>query len=109
MKGINLLPWREQLRVQQKQQFVFAIAGCLLVTILMLVSLHILVEMHFKHQIRNNQYLQQAVSSYDQKIQEVEDLKVQKNQFIERMKNIQHLQINRPQIVRLFRVCAKGS
>ncbi len=102
MARINLLPWREELRKERKQNFI--ITWCItLVASLGLVfigDLHI--NSNISHQQSRNQYLQGEISQLAQKITEIKDLKAKKEQLLERMRVIQNLQGNRPIIVRVF-------
>jgi len=102
MARINLLPWREELRVERKRQFVGTMG--LAVVVGMLVS--VLVHMSFVSQISNQQnrntYLTNEISKLDTKIREIEKLEQQREELLNRMQIVQSLQQSRPLIVRLF-------
>ena len=102
MAGINLLPWREELRKVRKQRFVVS----WIMTIMMGVGLIFMGDLYISHNINSqqsrNQYLQNEIALLNQQISRIKDLKIKKEQLLERMQVIQNLQGNRPVIVRIF-------
>lgn len=99
---INLLPWRAELREQRKKEF-FAILGGFaglggLVFLVWYMSLNSLIE----YQLERNQKLTSEITTLDKKIEEVNALKKQRSEMIDRMKVIQGLQGTRPMIVNIF-------
>ena len=102
MARFNLLPWREELRVERKRQFI-GILG-LAVVIGALVSL--LVHMSFESKINSQKsrvsYLNTEITKLDAKIREIEKLEQQRDELLNRMQIVQSLQQSRPLVVRLF-------
>lgn len=99
---INLLPWREELKEQQKKEF-FTIAGLGgVLALLIVVLMHMLMSKSISNQQSNNTFLQQEIAILDKKILEIKELKDKKEKLLARMQIIQELQSNRPRIVQLF-------
>ena len=99
---INLLPWREELRQEQKKQF------GVLVVIMMVLSAAIVglmfAQMNAKidYQLSRNKFMIAENTKLDEQIAEIRDLKKVRRSLVERMEVIQDLQRSRPSIVHLF-------
>jgi len=101
MARINLLPWREELRKQQQQEF-GAIAGAALVATLLLIgAAHLIIQGKTDFQIERNNLLKREIAELEKKIKEIDQLEKLKTNLISRMEVIQKLQLSRPQIVHL--------
>ena len=99
---INLLPWRENLKEQQKKEF-FTLLGVLVVFSAGLVLLiHTLVATQIQYQNENNNHLKNEIRLLDQKNVEIQKLEKEKKELLARMEVIQQLQANRPGVVELF-------
>ena len=102
MARINLLPWREQLREERKQQFLVTLAGVLIVA----GGLVFLGDQYLSSAIDNqnarNEFLKKEIAVLDARIAEISELKTRRQQLLERMKIIQDLQGNRSIIGRVF-------
>ena len=102
MAKINLLPWREELRKEQQQQF-FIVLGLVALAAAGLVGF-----IHFYHsqlidkQLGRNQFLADQTVLLDKKIEEIRELEKEKQSLLDRMRAIEQLQGNRPLIVHLF-------
>lgn len=107
MARINLLPWREELRKQQQQDFFAGIGLAALATAAILMFIHMHISGLIENQNRRNQYLQSEISTLDKKIKEINKLDQQKKRLIAKMDIIQTLQSSRPEIVHLFEEMAK--
>jgi len=100
--NINLLPWREERRARKDKQllassFVFW-AGCLLVGYLALQY----IDGKLVDQRARNAYLQAENAKLNQKIAEIEKLRLEKQELIARIDVIQGLQQDRMQIVHVL-------
>jgi type IV pilus assembly protein PilN len=102
MAHINLLPWRAEIRRQQKKKFLSilglsAIAACGIVA---------LVQWHFNQRIAyqgsRNARLEAEIATLDKKIEEIKTLEREKERLVKRIEAIQTLEANRPLVVRLF-------
>lgn len=107
MAHINLLPWREELRQEKKKAFIGVTAG---MGILM-GGVVLLVHMYFagmmEYQESRNNFMRAEIKKVDESIKEIEELERQREQLIARMRVIESLQQNRPEIVYLFDELAK--
>ncbi len=107
MARINLLPWREELRVRQQRDFVSAIAAAVLATIAVLIFVHMQISGSISNQEERNRYLKTEIATLDAKIREIKSLEELKGKLLARMDVIQSLQGSRPEIVHLFDALAK--
>ena len=102
MARINLLPWREQLREERKQQFLVSLAGVLVVAGGVIFLAAQWLDSSIENQIARNNFIKAEISVLDQRIAEIRELRTRREQLLERMKIIQDLQGNRPIIGRVF-------
>ena len=105
--NINLLPWREEKKVQKKKEFFALMGGCACLSALLVFAVHLFFKNQIEYQLENNGYLKQEISQLDKQIAEIEGLQKEKERLLTRMDIIQQLQSNRPHIVRLFDVIAR--
>jgi len=102
MPHINLLPWREELRNARKRQFNTALAGGAVITALAVAFVHIQMTSMIEGQNQRNQFLETTIKAVDKEIEEIRNLKRDKERLLARMQVIQKLQSSRPEIVHLF-------
>jgi type IV pilus assembly protein PilN len=102
MTNINLLPWREWKKQEQKKQFGLwsTLSLCLAGVIMLLI--HIQMGAKIDYQLSRNNYISSEISQLDKKIAEISELKKVRRSLLERIEIIQALQGNRPSIVHLF-------
>lgn len=102
MRQINLLPWREARRKQQKRAF-GVLAGCSLVVAAAIVGA---VHLHFSHEIDvqtgRNDYLRAEIEKQKGVADEIKTMEETKSQIMGRMDVIQSLQKSRPEMVHVF-------
>src|SRR5699024_8954879 len=102
MARINLLPWREQLREERKQQFLVTLVGVLIIA----GGLVFLGDQYFNAAIdRQNartEFIRKEIAALDAGITEVSALRARRSLLAERMKIIQVLQGNRRIAARVF-------
>jgi type IV pilus assembly protein PilN len=102
MTKINLLPWREERRVERQKQFYMVMA----LVIAAAVGVGFLISNYYADQTASqrlrNDFLAKEIRVLDAKIDEIKALRDTRKQLIERMELIQALQGNRPIIVRIF-------
>ena len=99
---INLLPWRAELREQRKKEFLAVLGASAVVGILVFAVWYMAIAGFISHQQQRNAKIQNEISLLDQKVAEIDALKKQRNDMIDRMKVIQSLQGTRPLIVHIF-------
>ena len=100
--AINLLPWREELRQEQKKQF-----GILTVLMMFLAAaivglVHLQMVTKIDYQLSRNNFMSGEISKLDEEIAEISELRKVRRSLVERMEVIQDLQRSRPSIVHLF-------
>ncbi|MFT5220070.1 MAG: type IV pilus assembly protein PilN [Planctomycetota bacterium] len=102
MTRINLLPWREELRQEQKKQFgiMTMLIGILAIAIVGLI--HFQMASKIDYQQGRNKFLTDQITIVDLEIAEISELQKVRRSLIERMNVIQDLQGSRPSIVHLF-------
>ena len=102
MTRINLLPWRAQLSAERQRQTLVALFGVLIIAVgVVLLAEHYLSVAVSQQKTRNN-FLERELLVLDGRIKEVNTLKKQRQQLIERMQVIQDLQSSRATSVRIF-------
>lgn len=102
MANINLLPWREERRQEQKQEFLTVLGGVALLSLALLFFANNVVNGQIEAQQGRNGYLQGQIDELSQQVTEIKELERKKQELLDRMKVIQELQGNRPIIVRIF-------
>lgn len=107
MARINLLPWREELRKKQQQDFIAGIGAGVLFAGLVLVIVYMQIESMKEYQSRRNLMLQNEIAILDKRIQEIKDIEVKKNKLLTKIEVIQKLQESRPEVVHIFDELAK--
>lgn len=102
MTQINLLPWREKQREQEKKMF----TTMLLVGIVFAAVVVFLINSYATHLVDNqtnrNKILQDEITKLDAQIKEIKALKQIRESLISRMSIIQNLQSTRTLMVHLF-------
>jgi len=102
MPRINLLPWREELREQRRNQFFVALGGAAGAAALVVFLGVLVMNSVISHQLSRNAVLEEEMKLLDLKIKEIRDLEEQKDSLIARMQIIEQLQQSRPEVVHLF-------
>ncbi len=102
MTEINLLPWREENRQEQKKQFVVMLVMTCVFAAAIVGLIHFQMQAKIDYQLSRNQFLSDEIAKVDKEIQEIRELQKVRRSLIERMEVIQDLQGSRPSIVHLF-------
>ncbi|TXS93920.1 PilN domain-containing protein [Parahaliea maris] len=102
MAQINLLPWRDERRQEQKKEFLTILAVVFVVAVGLVLLADRYVNGQIEYQQSRNNYLTQNIRELDKKIAEIKELQRRRNQLLDRMRVIQELQGNRPIIVRIL-------
>ena len=102
MANINLLPWREELREERRQEFLVGLGMTIALAGVIILGGDRWVNNEIDNQSELNDYLREQISNLDSEIAEIRELQRQKAELTERMTVIQDLQGRRPVIVRLF-------
>jgi len=102
MATINLLPWREELRKQQQQDFIVSIVVAVVITCLLFLLVYMQIEGMKEYQQSRNQLIKTHITAVDRKIREIKDIESKKSKLLTKIEVIQTLQESRPEIVHLF-------
>ncbi len=102
MAHINLLPWREELRKQQKKQFAMATGLSVVLMALIVLYAHLYIGGLIAAQNARNGLLTGEITELDKKIARIKDIESIKSKLQARINIIQQLQRSRPQIVHIF-------
>jgi len=102
MPRINLLPWRDELRTERRNQFFAAMGAAAAVAALLILVGNLTFGSFIGHQQDRNQLLQSEIDLLNIKIKEILDLEDHKERLLARMEIIEQLQRSRPSIVHIF-------
>ena len=102
MPRVNLLPWREERRKQQRTEYLAILGICAVVAAGIWFSIHLYYQALIEQQNRRNQFLVTEIKLLDKKIEEIKQLEKEKENLIARMKAIETLQTSRPIVVHLY-------
>ncbi len=102
MSQINLLPWREESREQQKKDYLTKLSFVGLLAIFLVFVWITVASAQLDYQNARNRYLKTNIAELDKKVAEIRELKSKKQEMILRMKVIQDLQGTRSEIVKLY-------
>ena len=102
MAKINLLPWREELRAQKKQDFINAIGVAVFFTAFIFAGVHMYIEGLKAYQEQRNKIIQDEIVLLDIKIAQIKTIEDQKAKLLTKIDLIQKLQESRPEVVHLF-------
>ncbi len=101
MSGINLLPWREELRERRSKQMVAAAVGTWVFAGVLVLGAYQYMEMRKDNQNARNGFLRTEIAALEDEIKEIDALKKRRDELIARMQVIQDLQQNRTELVRI--------
>jgi len=102
MAHINLLPWREEERQRKKKEFFAILGGTVILMAAIGLATHVFMEGMISYQEKRNLYLENEIRQVEVKIKEISELEKKKEQLIARMRVIERLQSNRPEVVHMF-------
>ena len=102
MTRINLLPWRAELRQEQKKQFALTTFMFCVLAAAIVGLIHFQMQAKIDYQLARNQFMTNEIKKVDEEIKEISELQKVRRSLIERMEVIQDLQGSRPSIVHLF-------
>ena len=102
MPRINLLPWRDELRDQRRNQFYMALGAAALGAGLVVLATNMTFNSIIGNQNDRNRMLQSEIDALNIRIEEILSLEDQKDRLLARMEIIEQLQRSRPGIVHVF-------
>ena len=102
MARINLLPWRDELRVKKNNEFVVYSVVALLIGLAAAGGTWLYFDQKLEDQEQANQLIVSTNQNLDVQLKALDGLQEQRNAIVERMKLIQGLQTQRPIAVHLI-------
>jgi len=102
MARINLLPWRDELRREQQQNFLVVLVIAISAAAVVMFGVHTYEADRISYQIKRNEYLSKEIAKLDKQIKEIKKLDATKKRLQARLDIIQRLQASRPEVVHLF-------
>jgi type IV pilus assembly protein PilN len=102
MTQINLLPWREQKREQEKKLFTTILIVSTVIAVFIVFVVNYYASALVSNQNERNQLIQKEITSLDNQIKEIKSLKQTRQALISRMSIVQNLQSTRTLMVHLF-------
>ena len=102
MARINLLPWRDELRIKRNNEFVAYCVGALLLGVTAAGGSWFYYDQKLQDQEQANQLIISTNQNLDVQLKSLEGLQEQRDAIVERMKLIQGLQTQRPIAVHLI-------
>lgn len=102
MTQINLLPWRELKREQEKKLFTTMLFACVVVAGVIVFLINSYASGLVSNQITRNQMLQKEINALSAQLTEIKNLQKEREMLISRMSIVQHLQSTRTLMVHLF-------
>ncbi len=107
MPRVNLLPWRDELREQRRNQFYMAMGGSFGAAAIVVLLAVLMMNAIIDSQRQRNEALNQEIVMLDARIKEILELEDKKDRLVARMKIIEELQQSRPEIVHVFEELAR--
>lgn len=102
MTDINLLPWREAKREQEKKMFITMLAVVFISAIVFVSLFDYCVTRVVANQAELNQRLKNEIALLDDKLKTIAGLKKERLALIARMQVVENLQSTRPLTIHLF-------
>jgi type IV pilus assembly protein PilN len=102
MANINLLPWREEHRREKRKEFAGTIVGVLVIGLVSVLAWDLWTNSRIDAQNSRNDFLKAGIAVLDEKVKEISELKIRRQQMLDRMEVILALQGNRADIVKIF-------
>ena len=95
MARINLLPWRALLREKRRKRFLMVLAVLSVGTVAGLFAADQFIDNLVEQQLERNDLIRSATFQLDGRAEQIDQLKVRREQLLERMQTIETLQGNR--------------
>lgn len=102
MANINLLPWREEYRQEQRKEFAGVVVAVLVVGLFSVWAWGLWTNGQIEAQNSRNDFLNKGIAALEEKVKEISELKIRRQQMIDRMEVILALQSNRADIVKIY-------
>ncbi|MCW8090926.1 PilN domain-containing protein [Alteromonas sp. ASW11-130] len=107
MAHINLLPWREQQRQEQKKQYIMGLVAVAALVGLVFWFIGQAIDQQIANQNTRNRYLESEINALNSQIAEIQEIRKSKDAIEQRMALIEQLQTSRNVAPLLFDELAK--
>lgn len=91
MAQINLMPWRERQREAQRKRFLLGLCGVLLAAMGVIGLGECYIDGAIDRQMARNAYIDRQLRVLDERIQHIDELRLQRQQLVERMRTVHDL------------------
>lgn len=102
MTRINLYPWREELIVKQKKNYIILLVSSSICVFLMMLILNMFYSRQIDKQTENNAYINNQVIQTQKKLREISVLKANRQATLARINVLQQLDQDRYSTIHLF-------
>tara|TARA_R110000868_G_scaffold361772_3_gene623779 strand:+ start:691 stop:1275 length:585 start_codon:yes stop_codon:yes gene_type:complete len=102
MAHINLLPWRESQRVEQKRNYLTMLAGIAIGGLGLMFGVGTVVDNMITNQGKRNQFIEQQILVVDAQIEKIKNIKKDKQAIEQRMALIEQLEASRNAVPRVL-------
>jgi len=99
---INLLPWREKKREDDKRNFIISLAASVFISVMVMYGYYLNVENQILSQEKRNNYLNAEIKILDKRIGELRNIETQKDQLLNKLETLYRLRVSRPLSVSLI-------
>ena len=102
MARINLLPWREEARLERQRQYVYSLLGTLVLGSILVLMVGLFFDQRISHQEARNQQIQVEINRLQLRINRIIELEKTRDRLISRKQVIESLQASRSLTVELL-------
>jgi len=108
MARINLLPWREEQRLERQRQFLMTLVMTLVLGVFLVFMAGVIFNQKIDHQQFRNDMVKKEISQLEVRIKKIEELERTRARLISRKQVIERLQASRSTTVELLDNLAKS-
>ena len=107
MAHINLLPWRESQRLEQKKNYITMLAAVALGAMALMFGAGAIVDNMITNQNQRNQFIEKEIVVLDQQIEKIKNIRKSKQEIEQRMALIEQLEASRNAVPKVLDELAK--
>jgi type IV pilus assembly protein PilN len=104
---INLLPWRESQRLEQKKNYITMLAAVALGAMALMFGAGAIVDNMITNQNQRNQFIEKEIVVLDQQIEKIKNIRKSKQEIEQRMALIEQLEASRNAVPKVLDELAK--
>ena len=102
MARINLLPWREEARLERQRQFMYSLVGTLVLGAILVLIIGLVFDQRISRQEARNQQIQVEINRLQLRLDRIAELKNTRDRLLSRKQVIESLQASRSLTVELL-------